>query len=58
MLQARAELAAAAAERERLGGALAAKEAELAAAQARARTSLAPMDDESWLVSADFGDLG
>ena len=56
-LQARAELAGAAAERERLSGALAAREVELAAAQARARESTTPADDESWLVSADFGDL-
>lgn len=56
-MQARAGLAAAAAERERLSGALAAREAELAAAQARARKSTTPVDDESWLVSADFGDL-
>lgn len=41
-LQARAELAGAAAERERLGGALAAREADLAAAQARARQSTTP----------------
>ncbi len=54
--QARGELAEAAAQRDRLSEELAARGAELASARKRASAPLPQADDESWLVSASFGD--